>query len=170
MRMIMSSFTKEVLALLNGSADVMAVVRESLSLGSQSLLTMVPALSDVLTEALTEKCVEVRFSFSLYLRCSLRHLKSLEHCVAPYPGVQHYLILYVTLLQVLKQAKGIIATYRMTNRPLPSRHSPYVTSVFQPLQVNKSFMLSRLTLVESIVSLQLMLFTLFGLLRLRPRN
>ncbi|KAG0568570.1 hypothetical protein KC19_6G029700 [Ceratodon purpureus] len=93
-RMIKSSYTEEVLALLNGSAeDVTAVVRESLSMGSQSLLTMVPALSDVLTEALTEKCVEV-----------------------------------------LKQAKGIIATYRMTNRPLPSRHSPYVTSVFQPLK------------------------------------
>jgi hypothetical protein len=56
-------------------------------------LTTVPALTDVLTEALTEKCVEV-----------------------------------------LKQAKGIVATYRMTNRPLPSRYSPYVTSVFQPLQ------------------------------------
>jgi hypothetical protein len=35
-------------------------VRESLSLGSQSLVIMVPALSNVLTEALTEKCVEVR--------------------------------------------------------------------------------------------------------------
>lgn len=65
-RMIKTSYTEEVLALLNGSIeDVMVVVRESLSMGSQSLLTMVPALSDVLTEALTEKCVEVRLSFSL---------------------------------------------------------------------------------------------------------
>lgn len=36
---------------------------------------------------------------------------------------------------MLRQVKGIIATYRMTNRPLPSRHSPYVTSVLQPLKV-----------------------------------
>lgn len=69
MRMIKNSYTEEVLALLNGSADdVMVVVRESLSLGSESLLTMVPALSDVLTEALTEKCVEVRLCFSSCLR------------------------------------------------------------------------------------------------------
>lgn len=44
-----------------------------------------------------------------------------------------------TCLQVLKQAKGIVATYRMTNRPLPSRHSPYVTSILQPLKVNSSY-------------------------------
>jgi hypothetical protein len=55
---------------------------------------------------------------------------------------------------VLKQAKGIIATYRMTNRPLPSRHSPYVTSVFQPLKVTKSFYIISLNLVDSRFSLQ----------------
>jgi len=93
-RLIKSSYIEQILNVLRGSPDnVTAVVRESLSLGSQSLLNMVPALTDVLTEALTEKCVEV-----------------------------------------LEQAKGIVATYRMTNRPLPSRHSPYVTSVFQPLK------------------------------------
>lgn len=66
MRMIKSSYTEDVLAQLSGSAeDVMVVVRESLSLGSESLLTLVPALSDVLTEALTDKCVEVSLSFPL---------------------------------------------------------------------------------------------------------
>nr|PNR36513.1 hypothetical protein PHYPA_022364 [Physcomitrium patens] len=88
------SYTDQVLALLSGSPNnVRVMVRESLFLGPQSLLTMVPDLSDVLIEALTDKCVEV-----------------------------------------LKQAKGIVATYRMTNRPLPSRHSPYVTSILQPLK------------------------------------
>ncbi|KAL0397241.1 UNVERIFIED_CONTAM: Conserved oligomeric Golgi complex subunit [Sesamum calycinum] len=30
--------------------------------------------------------------------------------------------------------KGITATYRMTNKPLPVRHSPYVSSVLRPLK------------------------------------
>jgi len=31
--------------------------------------------------------------------------------------------------------KGITATYRMTNKPLPVRHSPYVSGVLRPLKV-----------------------------------
>jgi len=31
--------------------------------------------------------------------------------------------------------KGITATYRMTNKPLPVRHSPYVVGVLRPLKV-----------------------------------
>ncbi|KAH7858795.1 hypothetical protein Vadar_028170 [Vaccinium darrowii] len=34
----------------------------------------------------------------------------------------------------LKQLKGITATYRMTNKPLPVRHSPYVSGVLCPLK------------------------------------
>ncbi|KAL0429600.1 UNVERIFIED_CONTAM: Conserved oligomeric Golgi complex subunit [Sesamum radiatum] len=34
----------------------------------------------------------------------------------------------------LRQMKGITATYRMTNKPLPVRHSPYVSSVLRPLK------------------------------------
>ncbi|KAG5560951.1 hypothetical protein RHGRI_004098 [Rhododendron griersonianum] len=34
----------------------------------------------------------------------------------------------------LKQLKGITATYRMTNKPLPVRHSPYVSGVLRPLK------------------------------------
>ncbi|XP_012079858.1 conserved oligomeric Golgi complex subunit 2 isoform X1 [Jatropha curcas] len=35
----------------------------------------------------------------------------------------------------LRQIKGITATYRMTNKPLPVRHSPYVSGVLRPLKV-----------------------------------
>ncbi|KAI3885291.1 hypothetical protein MKW98_002683 [Papaver atlanticum] len=35
----------------------------------------------------------------------------------------------------LRQLKGITATYRMTNKPLPVRHSPYVSGVLRPLKV-----------------------------------
>ncbi|KAK4568991.1 hypothetical protein RGQ29_004410 [Quercus rubra] len=35
----------------------------------------------------------------------------------------------------LRQLKGITATYRMTNKPLPVRHSPYVSAVLRPLKV-----------------------------------
>ncbi|RAL48071.1 hypothetical protein DM860_017862 [Cuscuta australis] len=33
------------------------------------------------------------------------------------------------------QLKGITATYRMTNKPLPVKHSPYVSGVLRPLKV-----------------------------------
>ncbi|KAK3043270.1 hypothetical protein RJ639_002513 [Escallonia herrerae] len=35
----------------------------------------------------------------------------------------------------LRQLKGITATYRMTNKPQPVRHSPYVSGVLRPLKV-----------------------------------
>ncbi|EPS73270.1 hypothetical protein M569_01480, partial [Genlisea aurea] len=35
----------------------------------------------------------------------------------------------------LRQLKGITATYRMTNKPLPVRHSPYVSGILRPLKV-----------------------------------
>eukprot|EP00249_Psilotum_nudum_P019252 c27163_g1_i1 orf=404-2626(-) len=38
-------------------------------------------------------------------------------------------------MEVLMQLKGITATYRMTNKPLPVRHSPYVSGILQPLKV-----------------------------------
>ncbi|XP_059657391.1 conserved oligomeric Golgi complex subunit 2-like [Cornus florida] len=34
----------------------------------------------------------------------------------------------------LRQLKGITATYRMTNKPLPVRHSPYVVWILRPLK------------------------------------
>lgn len=34
----------------------------------------------------------------------------------------------------LRQVRGITATYRMTNKPLPVRHSPYVAGVLRPLK------------------------------------
>jgi hypothetical protein len=57
---IKGSYLEQILSLLSGNPEsVREVVRESVSLGAQSLLAMVPSLSDVLTESLTEKCVEV---------------------------------------------------------------------------------------------------------------
>ncbi|KAG9129415.1 hypothetical protein Leryth_018479 [Lithospermum erythrorhizon] len=43
--------------------------------------------------------------------------------------------LVVKSVEDLKHMKGITATYRMTNKPLPVRHSPYVTGVLRPLKV-----------------------------------
>ncbi|KAA8540690.1 hypothetical protein F0562_024391 [Nyssa sinensis] len=37
-------------------------------------------------------------------------------------------------MEDLRQLKGITATYRMTNKPLPVRHSPYVSGVLRPLK------------------------------------
>ncbi|KAK2978188.1 hypothetical protein RJ640_030361 [Escallonia rubra] len=38
----------------------------------------------------------------------------------------------------LRQLKGITATYRMTNKPQPVRHSPYVSGVLRPLKARKT--------------------------------
>lgn len=37
-------------------------------------------------------------------------------------------------VEVLRQLKGITATYRMTNKPLPTRHSHFVPGVLAPLK------------------------------------
>eukprot|EP00240_Pyramimonas_obovata_P002752 CAMPEP_0118923858 /NCGR_PEP_ID=MMETSP1169-20130426/2236_1 /TAXON_ID=36882 /ORGANISM="Pyramimonas obovata, Strain CCMP722" /LENGTH=755 /DNA_ID=CAMNT_0006864913 /DNA_START=219 /DNA_END=2486 /DNA_ORIENTATION=- len=37
-------------------------------------------------------------------------------------------------VEVLKQMRGITATYRMTNKPLPTRHSHFVPSILGPLK------------------------------------
>lgn len=40
-------------------------------------------------------------------------------------------------LQVVKQLKGISAAYRMTNKQLPTKHSPYVTHILKSLKVRR---------------------------------
>ncbi|KAG6547153.1 hypothetical protein Mapa_011405 [Marchantia paleacea] len=80
-------------ALTPSPPEVIVLVKQSIFQAADLLLEIVPALTDVLTEALADKCAEA-----------------------------------------LKQAKGITATYRMTNKPLPTRHSPYVSSILQPLK------------------------------------
>ncbi|BBN16902.1 conserved oligomeric Golgi complex subunit 2 [Marchantia polymorpha subsp. ruderalis] len=80
-------------ALTPSAPEVFALVKQSIFQAADLLLELVPALTDVLTEALADKCAEA-----------------------------------------LKQAKGITATFRMTNKPLPTRHSPYVSSILQPLK------------------------------------
>merc|ERR1739848_704104 len=43
-------------------------------------------------------------------------------------------------VDLLKHVRGITATYRMTNRPMPSRPSHYVSGILRPLaDLQKSF-------------------------------
>lgn len=74
-------------------ADVQEASQQIVVAAAKSLLQRVEGISDVLTDVVAEKCVEV-----------------------------------------LRQLKGITATYRMTNKPLPVRHSHYVLGVLQPLR------------------------------------
>ncbi|KAJ4960395.1 hypothetical protein NE237_020305 [Protea cynaroides] len=62
--------------------------------------------------------------------------KSLKDLV---PSIRNTMIeaLVEKSVEDLRQLKGITATYRMTNKPLPVRHSPYVSGVLRPL---KSFL------------------------------
>eukprot|EP00897_Mesotaenium_endlicherianum_P006823 jgi/Mesen1/6169/ME000317S05297 len=72
---------------------VRSAAESALRASAQAVLSLTPAIFDVLIEAITDKCVEV-----------------------------------------LRQLKGITTTYRMTNKPLPTRHSLYVANVLQPLK------------------------------------
>lgn len=62
--MVKGSYMEHVLDLLGGSPkEVHGIVCESLVQGADTLLGIIQALTDVLTEALTERCVEVSKSF-----------------------------------------------------------------------------------------------------------
>ncbi|KAF6150046.1 hypothetical protein GIB67_002828 [Kingdonia uniflora] len=65
--------------------------------------------------------------------CIFRSGNSLENVV---PSMLNTLIesLIEKSAEDLRQVKGIIATYRMTNKPLPVRHSPYVSGVLRPFK------------------------------------
>lgn len=63
----------------------------------------------------------------------LQSAKSLENMI---PLVIKSIIdaLVEKSVEALLQLKGISATYRMTNKPLPVRHSPYVSAILHPLK------------------------------------
>jgi hypothetical protein len=58
--------------------------------------------------------------------CSLHTLLPGNSC----PSLHH------SSVQVVKQLKGISAAYRMTNKQLPTKHSPYVTHILKSLKVS----------------------------------
>ncbi|XP_021736339.1 conserved oligomeric Golgi complex subunit 2-like [Chenopodium quinoa] len=63
----------------------------------------------------------------------LQSAKSLEDMV---PSVIKSIVdmLVEKSVEALLQLKGISATYRMTNKPLPIHHSPYVSAILHPLK------------------------------------
>ncbi|CAN6464833.1 unnamed protein product [Victoria cruziana] len=69
-------------------------------------------------------------------KCISQSAKKLEDLA---PAVMDTMIdtLVEKSVEDLRQLKGITATYRMTNKPPPVRHSPYVSGVLRPL---KSFL------------------------------
>ena len=88
MGVIKGSYLEQILSRLSGNPEsVREVVRESVSLGAQSLLAMVPSLSDVLTESLTEKCVEVCTLLldSTFFVLSCFAAYNAWQCVGPFP-------------------------------------------------------------------------------------
>mmetsp|Transcript_5380 Transcript_5380/g.19660 ORF Transcript_5380/g.19660 Transcript_5380/m.19660 type:complete len:776 (+) Transcript_5380:188-2515(+) len=62
--------------------------------------------------------------------------EGVEHIAALAPQVMTLLREAVAdkCAEVLKQLRGITAAYRMTNKPVPTRPSPYVASILQPLR------------------------------------
>ncbi|KNA08973.1 hypothetical protein SOVF_157850 [Spinacia oleracea] len=63
----------------------------------------------------------------------LQSAKSLENMVPPV--IKSIVdVLVEKSVEALLQLKGISATYRMTNKPLPVQHSPYVLAILHPLK------------------------------------
>lgn len=91
---VSSNFLETVLQHLSPcTADVLDLVKQSISHSGKSLNNLMPEVIGAITTSLVEKSVED-----------------------------------------LRQLKGITATYRMTNKPLPVRHSPYVSGLLRPLK------------------------------------
>ncbi|GAQ80959.1 brefeldin A-sensitive Golgi protein-like [Klebsormidium nitens] len=74
-------------------AEAVESVRQTVASSADGLEVQVPTVTEVVTEGLADKCVEV-----------------------------------------VKQLKGISAAYRMTNKQLPTKHSPYVTHILKSLK------------------------------------
>lgn len=129
------------------SSDVLESVRQSILQSGQSLKSLEPLVVKAVVESLVEKSVEV----GCILQCLFIKLVVLFRCgdeylcnfldfiflplLPPIPFQFVYFFACSKIIQDLRQMKGITATYRMTNKPLPVRHSPYVTGVLRPLKV-----------------------------------
>ena len=63
-------------------------------------------------------------------------LEGVEDLSAIIPRVDTFIVkVHVDrCVEALKQLKGITATFRMTNKPMPTRHSHFVPSILAPLQ------------------------------------
>eukprot|EP00850_Spirogloea_muscicola_P009839 SM000056S17957 [mRNA] locus=s56:314391:319655:+ [translate_table: standard] len=94
-RLVKGEYTHTVLRKLGPHVGetCQGAVQESIGAGVDAALASLPAITEVLTDAVAEKCMEF-----------------------------------------LKQVKGVTAVYRMTNKPLPTRHSPYVPDILRPLR------------------------------------
>ena len=103
------------------------------------------------TKSLGEEASEVAAS------CILEGVKDVEALV---PKLSEFIIkVFVDrCVEALKQLKGITATFRMTNKPMPTRHSHFVPMILAPLQAfldaERTKMLSkasRLQIVSQVV-------------------
>lgn len=71
---IKDTYVQHVLQALDPSpGDVLAVVEKSVLQGADLLMEIVPALTDVLTETLADKCVEVSFCADFDLLAGCHH-------------------------------------------------------------------------------------------------
>lgn len=93
-RMLKGSYLEGIANLFQSAPrEVLTVVHDSIQQGADTLMHVIPRVTDALSDIFVKKCVEV-----------------------------------------LAQLKGITATYRMTNKPLPVRHSSYVSSILHSLK------------------------------------
>ncbi|KAG6753203.1 hypothetical protein POTOM_043250 [Populus tomentosa] len=103
---VCGDYLEHVLQLLSScSADVLDLVKQSILQGGKSLNDLTPLAINAITDALVDEAV-----------------KCFEHLVTK------------IVAQGLKDVKAIATTFRMTNKPIPSRHSLYVSGLLSPLK------------------------------------
>ncbi|CAO2818154.1 unnamed protein product [Amaranthus hypochondriacus] len=113
-------------AISAGPEDFIYVVHDVKLIVDEVCGDYVGHVLDVLSSCPTEVLDPVKQSI-------LQSGKSLESMISPLT-ISIIDALVEKSVEDLKQLKGISATYRMTNKPLPVRHSPYVTAILYPLK------------------------------------
>ncbi|KAL5705148.1 hypothetical protein ACHQM5_023489 [Ranunculus cassubicifolius] len=101
--------------------EILNMIKQSILQGVESLKNIAPQVMQRITTALVDRGVDV----SELLTLISIHLHDYTKFTL--------FIISKTIFQDLRQIKGITATYRMTNKPLPVTHSPYVVGILRPL-------------------------------------
>jgi len=112
---------------VQASTEDLATLRRDASALAELLEGLYPSTVELTLAHLPEAAIEsVRDAYSEAAAGLRAVLEDLDACVTA--------AVVDKCVDVLKQMRGITATYRMTNKPLPTRHSHFVPGVLGPLK------------------------------------
>ena len=109
--------------------DLAAIRGDCEALSAKVLDSFVPGMSDTLRTAFGEPAADAA------RECMEEGVKELARGPAADINGALMRIIGDRCVETLKQMKGITATFRMTNKPLPTRHSHFVPGAVAPLKL-----------------------------------